>query len=145
MERVWTRWYWWFLVLFPMLELTKTRGGPVSWLVSNQSYPAFLCFSTLEMYKFFKTKTIKRKMMKFCLSIPGDRSVSNFNKSASGESQNIMAEYVIESWKCQLENFWRVSNMDDQLYFWQLKDIWVLIPKAELDREGELTSTWWQS
>ena len=27
--------------------------------------------------------------------------------------------------------------MDDQLYFWQLKDIWVLIPKAELDREGE--------
>ena len=71
------------------------------------------------------------------LSIPGDRSVSNFNKSASGESQNIMAEYVIESWKCQLENFWRVSNMDDQLYFWQLKDIWVLIPKAELDREGE--------
>ena len=89
------------------------------------------------MYKFFKTKTIKRKMMKFCLSIPGDRSVSNFNKSASGESQNIMAEYVIESWKCQLENFWRVSNMDYQLYFWQLKDIWVLIPKAELDREGE--------
>ena len=51
----------------------------------------------LEMYKFFKTKAIKRKMMKFCLSIPGDRSVSNFNKSASGESQNIMAEYVIES------------------------------------------------
>ena len=94
----------------------QASRGPFSWLVLNQLNLAYFRVLTLEMSKFFKTKS---RRMRNCFRLFHIYEYNCKWRMKKWEKVKIW-QNVFENWKCHLENFWRVSDMDIQIYLWQL-------------------------
>ena len=126
------------LVLFPLFVFSQTSRGPFSWLVLNQLNLAYFRVLTLEMSKVFKTKS---KRMRNCFRLFHIYEYNCKWRMKKWEKVKIW-QNVFENWKCHLENFWRVSDMDIQIYLWQLWSSCITNPITEVDQENHIRWKW---